>query len=306
MLGAQLAHPGEVAGRGRQHAGRPDHGLQDDGGERPRPLEPDHLVEVGQRPLALLPLGGRVERRPVQVRPEEPRDPGGAEVGGPAPRLAGEGHRGGRVPVVAAVGRQHLVLAGVQSCHPDGVLDRLGAAVGEEDLGQPVTREVVEHQPGGLGAHPDRVLGCRGEQPVGLVLDRLHHHRVLVADVGEHQLGREVEQPVAVAVPHPRARPPASTIGSSAACADQEWNTCARSSSYARADSRRSTWSVGASAGGVRWWLMPGTLRRGAAPVSGRGRPPVVGTGPVGVAAGTRSRTAAGRTDADAGGAGTR
>ena len=58
--------------------------LEDDGGDRRRALERDHLLEMLERPLALLLLGRRVERRPVEERAEEVRDAGAAVVVRPA------------------------------------------------------------------------------------------------------------------------------------------------------------------------------------------------------------------------------
>ena len=106
---------------------------------------------------------------------------------------------GGRA-VVAAVGGEHLVPAGVQPGHPDRVLVRLGAAVGEEHLVQ-VARRQLGDQPGRLAA---LVVGERrrdGAQRRRLLLDRGDQPRVLVADVDVHQLRGEVEVPVAGVVP---------------------------------------------------------------------------------------------------------
>ena len=60
--------------------------------------------------------------------------------------------------MVRAVGGEHLGAAGVQPGHPDGVLDGLGAAVGEEDLVQ-VAGGALGDQPGRLGARLDGEAG---------------------------------------------------------------------------------------------------------------------------------------------------
>ena len=166
----------------------PGIGLEHDRGDRCRALEPDHVVEVLQRPLAhscSSVLG--VERRAVEVRPEEVHDTAVAVVVGPAPRVAGQVDRRVGAAVVAAVAREHLVAPGVQPGHPDGVLDGVGAAVGEEDLVQ-VAGCALGDQPGGLGARVVGVLRRDRAQPGGLLLDRGDDLRVLVADVGVDQL----------------------------------------------------------------------------------------------------------------------
>ncbi len=77
--------------------------------------------------------------------------------------------------------------AGVQPGHPDGVLDGLGAAVGEEDLVQ-VARGSLGDQPCRLGAGVDGVLRGDRAELGGLLLDGGDDLGVLVADVGEDQL----------------------------------------------------------------------------------------------------------------------
>ena len=100
--------------------------------------------------------------------------------------------RGAGVAVVRAVRREDLVAPGVQARHPDRVLVRVGAAVGEEHLVE-ARRRVVDDAPGGLAA--GEVHGRRrdGGEQLGLLADRLHDGRMLVADVDVHELAREVE-----------------------------------------------------------------------------------------------------------------
>ena len=111
---------------------------------------------------------------------------------------------GGRT-VVAAVGGEHLVAAGVQARHPHGVLGGLGAAVGEE---HPVQRA------GGQAGDESRCLGTGlvgearrdGALPGRGLLDRGDELRVLVADVDVDQLAGEVEVALALEVPEVAAR----------------------------------------------------------------------------------------------------
>ena len=51
---ADLPHSGEVAGRRHHDPGGAGHRLQDDRGDRLRPLEGDGLLQVRERALALL------------------------------------------------------------------------------------------------------------------------------------------------------------------------------------------------------------------------------------------------------------
>ncbi len=197
---AQLPHTGEVAGRGQHDAGGAGDRLEQDGRDGLRALELDDLLEMGQGPLALLALGGGVEVAAVEVRAEEVDDAGVAVVVRPAPGVAGEVDRGLRPAVVRAVAGEDLGAAGAQPGHPHGVLVGVGAAVGEEDPVQ-VAGSVLADQAGGLGTLVVGVLGGDGGQGAGLGDDRLDHVGVLVADVGVHQLGGEVQQAVAGAVP---------------------------------------------------------------------------------------------------------
>jgi len=104
----------------------------------------------------------------------------------------------------------------------------------KEDLLQPVGRQVFDDEARGLGPRGVGVLRRDRAQQPRLLRDRLDDARVLVPDVREHELGGEVE--VAPPAPSQSQLPlaAATTIGFSAACADQEWNTCARSSPCAR------------------------------------------------------------------------
>ena len=175
--------------------------FQDDRGDRARPLQQDRLLEMFERALRLLGLGAGVELAAVQERAEEAHDAAVGVVVRPAARVAGHVDRGVGAAVIRAVARQHLVAAGVQPGHPHRVLVGVGAAVGEEHLVQ-LTGGALGDQPRRLRAGVVDVLRRDGAQLGGLGLDGGDDFRVLVADVGVHQLGGEVQQPVAVAVPH--------------------------------------------------------------------------------------------------------
>lgn len=92
----------------------------------------------------------------------------------------------------------------MQPGHPDGVLDGLGAAVGEEDLVE-VAGGTGGDEARRLGPYVDRERGREGGEPRRLLLDRGDDGRVLVADVGEDEAAGEVEVAVAVVVPEVRA-----------------------------------------------------------------------------------------------------
>ena len=197
---ADLPDPGHVTGWGDHDARGARHRLEDDGRDRVRPLVLDQPIQVVQRPLGLLLLGLGVERRPVQERAVEVHDTAAAVVVGVAARVAGQVDRGVGAAVIGAVTREHLAPAGVQPGHPDRVLDRVGAAVCEEHLGQ-VAGRALGDQPGRLGPGRVGVLRRDRAQLRGLFGNGRNDFRMLVADVGEHQLRGEVEIPVSLAVP---------------------------------------------------------------------------------------------------------
>jgi hypothetical protein len=62
VAGAQVADPAQVSGWWHDHPRAADHRLQNQSGDRRRPFEKDHLLEVCQRPLALLLGSSRPER----------------------------------------------------------------------------------------------------------------------------------------------------------------------------------------------------------------------------------------------------
>ena len=103
----------------------------------------------------------------------------------------------------------------------------------------PLVKNTMSRSPGARSASsrassPRLSLAMDGgdhAQHVGLLLDRLDHPRVLVADVQVDQLRGEVEVAGAVLVPEPASpAPPATDIGSIRPWADHEWKTWARSS----------------------------------------------------------------------------
>ena len=145
-----------------------------------------------------------MEGAAVEERPEEVHRAGRAVVVGPAARVARDVDREVGAAVVRAVRREHLDPPGVQPRHPDRVLVGVGSPVGEEHLVE-VTGRVARDQPGRL--RPRRVGVLRGDraQVRRLLLDRGHDPGVLVAQVREDELGREVQQPLTVLVPDVRA-----------------------------------------------------------------------------------------------------
>jgi len=104
--------------------------------------------------------------------------------------------------VIAAVAREDLVTPRVEPSHPHGVLDGLGATIGEEHVAEAL-RGLVDDQRGCLAAYVIGVLGGNRAQPFRLGLDGGDDLGMLVTDVGVHQLARDVEVAVAVVVNHP-------------------------------------------------------------------------------------------------------
>ena len=140
----------------------------------------------------------RVERRAVGVRPPELHETGDRRFVVEPTTLAGQSDRRGRAAVVAAVGRQHLQPAGVALRHADRVLDRLGAGVGEEHLLEVARRRrppvgLLDDQTARLAALVVGEARRDHAQHVGLVLDRLDHLRMLMAEIHVHELAGEVD-----------------------------------------------------------------------------------------------------------------
>ena len=142
--------------------------LENDRGDGRGTLELDRRLEMREGSLTLLSLGARVELGAIQERSEEVHDARGAVVVGPPARIAGQVDRRGRGPVIAAIAREHLVASRVKPRHAYRVFDRLGAAVGEEDLLGSL-EGVIEDQLGRAGPRDVAVLGCDGAQQVGLL-----------------------------------------------------------------------------------------------------------------------------------------
>ena len=122
----------------------------------------------------------------------------------PPTRVTGRGDRGAGVAVIRAVCRENLVLVGVDACHPDRILDRIGATVGEEDL-RHVRTCYVDDPLRSFAALVVGVLWRDGRELGCLLLDGRDHLRVLMADVHVDQLRGEVQELVAVVVPDVRA-----------------------------------------------------------------------------------------------------
>ena len=89
MTGAQVPDPAQIAGRRHDDPRAAGHRFQDQRGDSRRALQKDHLLEMRERPLALLLGRARPEHRAVQERAEE-------VDGSPPPRCpkpSGAGHR---------------------------------------------------------------------------------------------------------------------------------------------------------------------------------------------------------------------
>ena len=104
------------------------------------------------------------------------------------------------VAVVAAVGRQDLVLVRVQARHADRILHRVGTTVGEEHLLMARARSINDALRG-IATHVIGMLRGHRREPSRLLLDGLDHPRVLMADVDVDELTGEVEVALAVVVP---------------------------------------------------------------------------------------------------------
>ena len=194
-----LADRLEVAVGRVDEAVRADDGLHDHGGDGVRALVLEDLLQV----RAARADGARVGMAggaAIRVRVEDARDARDAGLGEPATRIAGERDRAARRSVVRAVARDHLLAAGHPAGGLDRVLVRLGAAVREERVVQ-VAGHHLGDEAGELRPLVVRHRRADRAELVGLVLDRLDHARVLVADGDVDELRSEVEVALAVVVP---------------------------------------------------------------------------------------------------------
>jgi hypothetical protein len=212
VLVADLAHPLEVAGRGREAAAGVLHGLEEDGRDGLGPLELDRLGDAVGRPLAegvlvvgaeVGGLGGAVE---VRVRHPEGRGHQWLERRLHA-RQAGDRQGALRSAVVGDRAADHLVLgrlAGelevVLGQLPRG-LDSLATAGGEEDAVE-VTGGVVGDALGQVDRTRVRVGPEREEGELrGLLGGGLGELGATVPCLYDEQAGEPVDVLVAVGVP---------------------------------------------------------------------------------------------------------
>ena len=130
------------------------------------------------------------------IRVRHVNDAGHARLHRPAPRIAGGRQRRAGAAVVRAVARQNLVAAGGQPREANRVFGRFRAAVGEEedvDVTGRDLRELLPEPRARLGGHEWIRVGQRRR----LILNRLDHARIAVADVDAHQLAVEVDEALA-------------------------------------------------------------------------------------------------------------
>jgi hypothetical protein len=90
MTGAQVPDSPQIAGRRHDDPRAAGHRFQDQRGDGRRAFEKDHLLEMSQRPLALLLGRARPERRAVQEGAEEVDRARRAGVRSPTARVTGE------------------------------------------------------------------------------------------------------------------------------------------------------------------------------------------------------------------------
>jgi hypothetical protein len=176
------------------------HRLEDEAGNRLRPLEHDDVLEIGERVAHVLPAAA------AQAAPRvlDVHHAGRPRLRRPAPRVAGERDRGAGGAVVRAVARQDLVAAGELPRQLHGVLVGLGAAVGEEervDVARRELRQPLAQPRPRLGGHERVGVGERRR----LLLDGADHPLVPVPDVHAHQLAVEVEVALSLGRPEPAA-----------------------------------------------------------------------------------------------------
>ena len=199
-------------GRHRQEAGLALHRLDDHRRHRRGiDLGDERLFELADGEVEVL-LFAHPGRRAVELRHRQAHDfrREGPEAALEQPVLAGQAEREQRAAVIAAFEADHGRPPGELAGQLDRVLDRLGAAVGEDRLlGEVAGRELVQH----LGQADHRLVG-RDQRAGVQELLRLRRHRVDdrgrgVADAGHADAAGEVDEGVAVDVEDAGRRGPA-------------------------------------------------------------------------------------------------
>ena len=208
----------EVLPRGRDHASRVAHRLEDHPGHRLRVLVDDDVLHLARgEAVALLPA---VELAAVVGGREDLEEAGGARLEG---RLAGAGAAGGHGPhggaVIAVVAADELVLPGaaglaeVLTGELEGRLHRLGApGEGLDEVEAPGGHRAhaLDEVEGDVGG---AVHGRREGEALELPRDRLDDARVAVAEGGGVDPGDAVEVAPALHVPAVQALGPGHDQG---------------------------------------------------------------------------------------------
>ena len=171
-------------------------GLDDDRGDAlRRDLRHERPLEGGERVACTRPAVILCERHAIDVRGERP------EAGLVRMRLRGQRERQQRAAVEPAFESDHRGTLRERARELDGVLDRFGAGVEKRSLDRAGDRrrgdEALRQRDVEL-VRDDREV--RMEELRGLLLDRLDHARVGVADVQAADAAREVDEGVAVDV----------------------------------------------------------------------------------------------------------
>ena len=188
---AERADARKKSGWWNQYAVRADDGLHDEAGDGCGPFELNDLFEVREGLLRCVPPA-----LDAVVGVEHVDHAGHRRLGPPA-RIAGRRNRAGRAAVVGTVEREDLQPARDPPRDLHRVFVGFSAAVGEEervDVARAQRREFLAKPRARFGGHK-RV---RVRERCRLVLNRLDHALVAVADVHAHQLAVEVDVPLAV------------------------------------------------------------------------------------------------------------
>ena len=122
----------------------------------------------------------------------------------PATRVARGAQRSRGTTVIRAIACRDLVPTCVKARDAEGVLDRFGTAVGEEE-GVNIARADLGEFRAESGTRLRRHEWVRVGQGGRLIGDRLQHSLVAVANVGAHQLAIEVEELLLFGGPEPGA-----------------------------------------------------------------------------------------------------
>src|SRR6202050_4921388 len=188
ILVAKLAHTFKISVGRNKNPIRSSNRLQNEGSDRVRTFKLSRLFNHRQRRFSRFPSA-----LDAVIRIQHMNHARNARLRGPSPRIAGKAHRSSGRAVIRALARHDLVASSKEAGNLDGILVRLGAAIGKEEGVDVARRNFGELRPQprtNFRSH-ERI---RIRKRRGLLADGLNDALVAVSDVDRHQLAGEVNE----------------------------------------------------------------------------------------------------------------